>query len=221
MAEVIKEKTTDNCIYFNGAIGGLIMTKVFDSNSLINNMRLTGEKLAEYALSIEENILEKGILKQTTIKFDVELNNTIFQYYKFLGILGNECYKNILTGKYYLKTEISILQISDITFLLIPGEIFPELVYGGSVINPESDKTNPETILEIASKNNVKNLIIIGLCNDEIGYIVPPSDFLVNNEYPYLKEYTDSLGRNHYEETNSVGPNAAYELIKAIKKAFK
>ena len=66
---------------------------------------------------------------------------------------------------------------------MIPGEIFPELVYGGSRINEESTNENPNTILELAANYGIDNLIIIGLCNDEIGYIVSPSDFLVNEDY--------------------------------------
>ena len=114
-----------------------------------------------------------------------------------------------------------MLQISNITFVLLPGEIFPELVYGGSLINPESNKANPRTILDIASDYEVENLIVIGLCNDEIGYIIPPSDFLVNEEYPYVQDIKDQYGENHYEETNSVGENVAYTIIKAIEKAFE
>ena len=217
MSEVIKKKTNDNCIYFNGAIGGLIMTKVFDNVDFVNNMKITGSKLAEYALSIKEEKLTDGTLKQKTVKFDVELNNTLFKYYKFLNILGNYCYKNIFTNKYYLKTELSVLQISNLTFVLLPGEIFPELVYGGSLINPESNKENPKTIKELLDEYN---LIVIGLCNDEIGYIIPPSDFLVNEEYPYFQDRLDTFGENHYEETNSVGENAAYSIIKALEKAL-
>ena len=59
------------------------------------------------------------------------------------------------------------------------------------------------------------------MCNDEIGYIVPPSDFLVNEEYPYVQNRLDQYGENHYEETNSVGENAAYVIINAVEKALK
>ena len=221
MAEIIKEKTNDNTIYFNGAIGGLIMTKVFDNTDLVNNMKITGTKLAEYALAIKETKLEKGTLSQKTTKFDIELNNTLFTYYKFLGILGNNCYKNIFTNKYYLKTETSILKISNITIILVPGEIFPELVYGSSFCNIESNFINPITILELTNKYNLENVIILGLANDEIGYIVPPSDFLVDNEYPYIHDKEDLFGENHYEETNSVGPYVIYQLMDALEKCLK
>ena len=220
MSKVIKENTGDNCIYFNGAIGGLIMTKVFDNQNLVNNMYITGEKLAECVLSIKEEKLVDGQLKQETIEFDIELENTLYRYYKFLGILDNPINFNIFKGKYYFKTETSVLQISNLTFILIPGEIFPELVLGGSYINPEGNNLNPQTIQELTLGKNIENLIIIGLCNDEIGYIIPPSDFLVDEKYPYINKYEDQNGENHYEETNSVGINAAYELITAIKEAL-
>jgi len=142
-------------------------------------------------------------------------------YYKFLGILGNKCSKNVFNSKYYLETEVSILKISTLTFIMVPGEIFPELVYGGSLENPESKLKNPLTIKAISNKYGVEDFIIIGLCNDEIGYIVPPSDFLVNEEYPYIQNKTDQYGENHYEETNSVGPNTAIKLIEALEKAYK
>lgn len=48
-------------------------------------------------------------------------------------------------------------------------------------------------------------MLIVGLANDEIGYIVPPSDFMVNKEMPYIKKTMDYRGENHYEETNSIG----------------
>ena len=54
-----------------------------------------------------------------------------------------------------------------------------------------------------------RQLLVIGLANDEIGYIVPPSDFLVNPEKPYFEKITDDKGENHYEETNSIGPACA------------
>ena len=62
---------------------------------------------------------------------------------------------------------------------------------------------------EIAASYGAENLLILGLANDELGYIVPPSDFLVNKTNPYLEKTMDLIGENHYEETNSVGPECA------------
>ena len=119
-----------------------------------------------------------------------------------------------------MKTETSVIKLGNLTFLLIPGEIFPELIYGGAKINPESNLNNPTTISDLAKLYETENFITLGLCNDEIGYIIPPSDYLLNEEYPYILDRTDATGENHYEETNSVSVNAGFALYNALKKCF-
>ena len=42
----------------------------------------------------------------------------------------------------------------------------------------------------------------------------------MNEEYPYLQNQEDSKGENHYEETMSVGLQAANEIEKAFKKCL-
>ena len=221
IAQIIKEKTGDNFLFFNGAIGGLIMTKVFDEEDLVNNMKITAQKISEYLLKIEEKELKDKTLKQTTIKFKAKMENTLYIYYKFLGILKNKTSRNFSTGEYYLHTEISLLQIGEINFLLIPGEIFPELVWGGSYQNNEVKHKNPLSLSAIAEKYNINNLIIIGLANDEVGYIVPPSDYMLNDKYPYINDATDSRGENHYEETNSLSIDISYQIAYKFEKLCK
>ncbi|MBI5496289.1 MAG: hypothetical protein HY904_14805 [Deltaproteobacteria bacterium] len=46
--------------------------------------------------------------------------------------------------------------------------------------------------------------IVVGLGNDELGYMVPPYDFITNDNSPYFCD----AGGDHYEETNSTGPDA-------------
>ena len=67
-----------------------------------------------------------------------------------------------------------------------------------------------------ATVDAYEHLLIIGLSNDELGYIVPPSDFLLNKEAPYLAKTMDYKGENHYEETNSVGPLCAERIAEAF-----
>ncbi|MDP6933496.1 MAG: hypothetical protein QGG40_11300, partial [Myxococcota bacterium] len=46
---------------------------------------------------------------------------------------------------------------------------------------------------------------IVGLGNDEVGYILPTYDFKVHDIAPYL----DEPEGDHYEETRSLGPQTA------------
>ena len=57
----------------------------------------------------------------------------------------------------------------------------------------------------------------MGLSNDEIDYIVSPSDFLVNEKLPYLERITDYKGEDPYEETNSIGPKCADVIASAFQ----
>ena len=62
---------------------------------------------------------------------------------------------------------------------------------------------------------------MVGLANDEVGYIVPPSDFLLNEEAPYFEKTIDYKDENHYEETNSVGPDCAHKIAENFEQALK
>ena len=44
---------------------------------------------------------------------------------------------------------------------------------------------------------------IVGLGNDELGYIIPAYNFKLHESVPYL----DEAEGDHYEETNSLGPD--------------
>ncbi|MBR3750993.1 MAG: hypothetical protein IKK58_04395, partial [Clostridia bacterium] len=96
------------------------------------------------------------------------------------------------------------------------GEIFPELVSGQGLSDGD-----PEALEHIAARYGVERLLIVGLCNDELGYIIPPSDFLLNDELPYIETVTDDMGENHYEETNSTGRETAARIAKAFETALK
>ena len=106
---------------------------------------------------------------------------------------------------------------------MIPGELFPELVSGEYLdengkrppVNPTAE--NPVPLAQIAAEYGAENLLILGLANDEIGYIIPPNDFIVHPETPYLTNAGDIDGENHYEETNSVGIDAAQCIADAFR----
>lgn len=220
MSDVIKAETGDDTLFLQGAIGGLIMTSEqtegeFDA---VENRDLTGERLAAYALSIsvgDEQCLTPAI-RLTRVDFDIPLDNTLFMYYRFLGILGN----GMRTGKsgtgYVMETSLSVLTVGEKTLVLLPGELFPELMTGEGLTD-----TDPEPLCAIAARYGIDDLLVAGLCNDEIGYIVTPSDYIVDDKLPYVEEAHDAEGRGHYEETNCVSREAAFRIADALDKALK
>ena len=58
--------------------------------------------------------------------------------------------------------------------------------------------------------------MIIGLANDELGYVLPPNDFILHEETPYFENGHDIHGRRHYEETNSLGPKTAETIAQTV-----
>ena len=226
LCDTVTEKTGDNTMFFPGAIGGLIMTDefVYDTSSrAVDNLTITAEKLVDYALSITpdaERVLEPRLSMNRTV-FTVPLDNPAFMLYKFLGILDNTAVPARSATGYGVKTELSVVMLGDVALALLPGEIFPELVYGGEYGDANPDGVNPTPLAEIAAEQGIENLLIVGLANDEIGYIVTPSDFLLNEQLPYLERIVDYKGENHYEETNSTGPNAAGAIADAFAKTVK
>lgn len=224
LCDGVTDKTGDNTIFAPGALGGLIMTKEFfntyTETGAITNLKITSNKLIDYALSITED-MEKKLTPNLIYNSStcvIPMDNTAFMLYKLLGILNSKTVRTNSATGYGVETEVSVMQLDELAIALIPGEIFPELVYGGEYGDASSQNKNPKPLLEIAKENGIDQLLIIGLSNDEIGYIVPPSDFLLNTEKPYFEKIVDYKGENHYEETNSIGPKCAEIIAKTFKK---
>ena len=217
LCDRVTRLTDDYTMFCPGAIGGLIMTRQFVEEAE-ENLTVTAEKLTECAVSItlaQERQLAPT-MTVTRAVFSVPMDNPVFLLYRFLGILGNKVVSADSATDYGVETELSLVQLGDVALTLIPGEIFPELVYGGAD-DPEGE--NPKPLCEIAAEHGVDTLLILGLANDEVGYIVPPSDFLVHEQLPYIETVRDETGENHYEETNSLGPLCAPRIADAFTAA--
>ncbi|MBR6789660.1 MAG: hypothetical protein IKM31_02190 [Oscillospiraceae bacterium] len=209
LCDLVEMETGDRAVFLPGAIGGLIMTQELVSPAFLN-MDRTGRILADHALSItpEDETVIEPVLVHGRKEFSVPLDNTGFMFYKFLGILDKEVTRADSATGYALSSEMTVLQLGGLTLALIPGEIFPELVWGGA--REPGLAEDPPLLCDIAAEHGAGKLLVVGLANDELGYIVPPSDFLLNDKIPYLDTAErDQYGENHYEETNSVGPECA------------
>ena len=227
LCDAMAEATGDNTMFASSPAGGLIMTKEFVTTSTsalaVKNLETTAKKLIDYAKSItpETERELKPSLRFSRIVFTVPLDNPAFVTYRFLGILNNHAVKADSATGHGVETELCVLMLDDLAVTLMPGEIFPELVLGGEFGDANPEGVNPRPLNEIAKENGIDQMILIGLCNDELGYIVPPSDFLLNEKAPYIERIIDYKGEDHYEETNSVGPACAQCIADAFEAAVK
>jgi hypothetical protein len=113
-----------------------------------------------------------------------------------------------------IRTEVAILQFGDLSVVAIPGEIYPELVLGKVQDPPDPGADFPDAPIEPAVYQQLKgpHRMIIGLANDEIGYILPKRQW--DEKPPYCYGRTAP----QYGEQNSVGPEAGPILCRAIKE---
>lgn len=222
LAKRIMEKANAETAYFVGAIGGLINMHPMDEDNEKSTV-LTGQALAEEALSIDNEKKLEPRINFISQSFYIEAENYVLIAAAKMKIIPAVPY-DIGKGKINLGllTEMSYFEIGDFRALFLPGEIYPELVYGGYLSEKESAEgkspsENPLPLTEIAGD---KNIVIFGLSNDEIGYIVTPNDFMLNSELPYIDQVRDRLDRRHYEETNSLGPNTAHVIADTFKQMY-
>ncbi|MBQ8015189.1 MAG: hypothetical protein IJ264_03270 [Clostridia bacterium] len=133
---------------------------------------------------------------------------------------------------YSIITEIGYIEIgNDIVMLTVPGELVPQLIYGNVVTAEEAYlKTDfgYKATAEIIGEE--KTVLVMGLCNDAIGYIIPDNDYapfiadsLWAMEIGSWKLGEDLFGEyhRHYEESLSAGGAAASSVIGALNGIAK
>jgi hypothetical protein len=127
-----------------------------------------------------------------------------------------------------IRTEMDWIEIGPLRILTVPGELFPELAiggYDGSRANTNEDdfidpgNENPPDLSLAPEGPYLKDQLagehnwILGLGNDEVGYLVPPYDYVLDPDTPFLAE----AAGHHYEETNSLGPGTVPEILRVAE----
>ena len=118
------------------------------------------------------------------------MTNPLFAMAMEAGLLADS-----LIGAGEVVTEANLLKIGPAWLATAPGELLPKL--------------GLETKARLrAAGAGVP--AVIGLANDELGYILPQEEF-VYPENPFEPG-------DHYEETMSIGPEAGPRLMEAIRE---
>jgi len=95
----------------------------------------------------------------------------------------------------------------------VPGEIYPELVIGGiqSPQDPGADFQDAPSEPALRSLMSGRYRFVVALCDDELGYIIPKSEW---DEKPPFAYGRDSP---QYGEMNSAGPQVAPILLDVFR----
>lgn len=218
------------CIYLNGAIGGLMSTvpdfgvkdPFFDTifvKPSFEKARAQGQRLAMLALRQLGNDslvypLDAGQIRLRAKSFDLPLDNKLYRLAAALGVLDRG-----FSGWFKIRTEVAAWQLGPATFLHQPGEIYPEIINGGIEKPQGQDFTlDPQEIPPVRDMMPGTFKFTVGLSNDEIGYIIPKS------QWDAAPPFTYGLHEAPYGEINSVGPETGplvYKMMKEVLEALK
>ncbi len=188
-----EKQTGAPCIFFAGALGGMLSPDVKDHS--FEEAEFMGKKLAQEgvkALRAVDSNQVSGISVEKKV-ISAKLTNILYKLAFMRKLLPDVREKN---G--YITTEVNLIKIGGLWLATVPGEMLPKL---GLSLKAQ--------LLEAGA--SVAG--IIGLANDELGYILPVKDF----KYPW----NPFKPGKHYEETNSIGRDIAPNVMDALKELMK
>jgi hypothetical protein len=209
-------------VYLNGAIGGLMTTnpdlaikdpitgEEFSIPSFEKASAL-GRQVALLALKATEKPSEK--IDSASISIIVRsimlpIENKNFRLGAALGIFSRGT-----SGWMRVKSELAVINIGPVSIVTLPGEVYPEIINGGIEAPPGRDfEVDPLEVPPMREMMSGRYKFIIGLANDEIGYIIPKSQWDAKEPYAY------GLNKDQYGEENSLGPETAPILHKNLRE---
>lgn len=199
------------CLFFQGSVGGLMTplgltvpdrdgVRVHRENG-VNKARALGENLALRTLSalrgpeaVRMERREIGLVARTIF---APIEGT-FRLPVMLGLVHPGWYN----GR--AKSEVNAVRVGDLEILTVPGELYPEVAEGG-VESPEgADYPGaPVEVPPLRPEMRGRVNMVFNLANDEIGYLIP------RTQWDTVPPYTYGRSQAPYGEVNSGGPNVA------------
>jgi hypothetical protein len=228
-------------VYISGAVGGLMAPPKDGVNDADGVPLREGEwayaqrygqlvaELALKAVAASEPITMTP-LAVSTKQVLIPVANPWYRAARLTGVVKrpgyrweNDPYKvgaNVRMGDFFrrnaIATEVGYLRCGEMHFVSIPGEIYPELVYGGVPDPAAQDVDYPDAPIEPIVMDLIPDgrSMLIGLANDEIGYIVPKRQWDQRAPYAYGRR------SSQYGELNSCGPDTAPLIMNCLKDAI-
>ncbi len=235
--EALRTKYRCPVVYLTGTVGGLMTSLHVEIKNAAGEALKDGtfEKTARYgellAETAERALKAAKPLKLTPLQAKkrivyLPLDNKLFLLARQLGVLKREAFR--WTGDPYkaeaireiqgdkplcTRSEVAWLRLGDLDIAAIPGEIYPELVLDKVQTPADPGADFPDAAVEPAIYKQLRgpHRMIIGLANDEIGYIVPKRQWDEKAPFCYGRK------KAQYGEVNSLGPNTAPLLCRAFQ----
>ncbi|MBQ3151411.1 MAG: hypothetical protein IJB86_09235 [Clostridia bacterium] len=242
MGEVINGAGYD-FMFFNGAIAGVYMSTGSSEDGQPHSHRVEksayyGRELGRMALSLTlteqqitadeflmsdknddwyegwEPVRERSvspILNIALKEVDVPVTNGLIKLAGKLNLANYDVLKK--DDGYYLRTEIGYMEMGDVKFVFTPGELCQDLVDGGTSLTAEYSFSGEDFEGKVLTDIFGDDIIVLGLTNDAIGYIVPDNDYAMCAFSIQHKQ-----GDGHYHELISLGEQTASVLMEAYEE---
>jgi hypothetical protein len=225
-------------LYLNGTVGGLMTSLNLDVRSEDGRLLADGTyekterygklvgRLAQEALGHAQPVELVPFQVRDRIVF-LPMTNARYELARQLGVLEREAY--VWSGDPYhaepvpsrgrakalaVRSELAWLRLGALDIAAIPGEIYPELVLDRVQDPPDPGSDFPDAPVEPAIYRQLRgpHRMIVGLANDEIGYIIPKRQWDEKPPYCYGRKEAQ------YGEINSLGPDTAPVLCEAFRE---
>ena len=199
-------------LYFQGMVGGL-MTQLHTTVPHRDGTQTFREASYEKAEALGENVAivaAKALRGEDAIKEENPRVSVAAQtiFAPVSGLYGYAIALGLIHPGWFwgsARTEVNAIRIGDLEILTIPGELYPEIAEGG-IESPDGADYPGEPIETPPLRKEMRGKVnmIMGLANDEIGYIIPKTQWDEKPPYAYGKTKEPQYG-----EENSGGPGVA------------
>lgn len=184
MEQVIRRIADANFMLLLGAEQG--------SSQRRDNAEIQGETepLADvkaYGRTLAELLIAKGgdnavevppllNIRHKEILFTIQ--NPILTFAGKMGLVTNKVVRRGFM-QYEVVSEIGYMELGDaLAVALIPGELAAELAYGGCLTAETSWRNKDWTMPSLQEMTGTRQLLIFGIMNDQVGYIIPENDYM-------------------------------------------
>lgn len=233
----LEKRHSCRVVFFQGAIGGLMGTPKklvddakagripSDSFGFIDACGVAIADLADRALKDAQPIkLTPLVVSARPIMIPLAnegyraataagvLTRPVFEWKGTREMRGEPIAPGKTDGEQAMETEVAYLRLGELHVAAIPGELYPELVYGKfqEPADPGADFRDAPLETPVAKILPGPKIMMLGLANDEVGYILPKRQWDVTPPFAYGRT------SSQYGEKNSVGPETARMLMEAL-----
>lgn len=182
LEQQLKEQTGANLVFIQGAQLAITTdgtTTSLEGNTRLQNVQAYAAELARRLIGINNDELVEPLINIRLKQVYLPVENQVLTLCAHLGIFNTTVVDNG-DGSFEMVSEIGYMELGDdLAFFLAPGEMAPEIAYGGAISAQDSwnGKSWNYPSMQDYIADSGRKLIVYGLMNDEVGYILTDNDY--------------------------------------------